>query len=80
MSWIKSAELSREDLLTLAELGLDLKDSYVITRYRQEKDGVILLATNMDQLIEMIDDTVPAEATFEIWEKEKAEPQNPTIC
>ena len=78
MSWIKDAELTRENILSLAQLGTELQDSYVITRYKQESDGIILLASNMDQLIEMIDDTVPEDAIFEIWVKESDE--GPYLC
>lgn len=69
MSWIKDADLTRDDILALAQLGTELHDSYVVTRYKQESDGIILLASNMDQLIEMIDDTVPEDAMFEMWVK-----------
>ena len=80
MSWTKDAVLTRNDILTLAQLGTDLHDSYIITRYKEEKDGVILLATNMDQLIEMIDDTVPEDAIFELWVKDaKDEDRGPYL-
>ena len=70
MSWIKSNEFGKNEMLTLIELGLKLENTYIITRYKAEKQGIILLATNTDSLIEMIDDTVPDDATFEIWTKE----------
>ena len=70
MSWIKSNELTKDEMLTLIELGLKLDNTYIITRYKAEKQGIILLATSIDSLIEMIDDTVPEDAIFEVWTKE----------
>lgn len=43
-----------------------LPDSYIVARYKEEPDGIILLA-NSDTIIDMIDDTVPKDAVFEIW-------------
>lgn len=70
MSWIKSNEFGKDEMLTLIELGLKLDNTYIITRYKAEKQGIILLATSIDSLIEMIDDTVPEDAIFEVWTKE----------
>ena len=70
MYWIKSNEFGKDEMLTLIELGLKLDNTYIITRYKAEKQGIILLATSIDSLIEMIDDTVPEDAIFEVWTKE----------
>ena len=70
MYWIKSNEFGKDEMLTLIELGLKLENTYIITRYKAEKQGIILLATSIDSLIEMIDDTVPEDAIFEVWTKE----------
>ena len=63
-NFTKMFTMNKDELLSaLPEL---LPDSYIVTRYKEEPDGIILLA-NSDTIIDMIDDTVPEDAEFEIW-------------
>lgn len=70
MAWIKTEELDKFDVIELAEANINMDNMYIVTRYKAEEQGIILLASTVDSLIEMIDDTVPEDAIFEVWTKE----------
>lgn len=66
MTWVKVEEWNKSDLLTKGPDEL-FQWTRVVARYKAQPDGIILLFSDFDQLIQMIDDTVPDDAIFEIW-------------
>lgn len=66
MMWCKVGTFDR-DLIALAiQLNQIKGDERIIAKYKEESEGITLLATK-DSLIDMIDDTVPEDAIFEVW-------------
>ena len=68
MEWQKVSELSIHDL-TSAIPFMVFDNTYIVARYKEESEGIVLIAKDVDQLIDMIDDTCPKDAMFEIWTK-----------
>lgn len=66
MKWHKVQDLTKELILLAIATGILDDEKRVVARYKEESEGIILLATE-NSLIEMIDDTVPDDAIFEIW-------------
>ena len=66
MKWVKVTEWTKDELLARGPAEL-FEWTRIVTRYKEEEDGIILLFNGFDQLVEMIEDTVPEDAVFEIW-------------
>lgn len=79
MNWVKVSELTAHDLVSIAP-NMIFDNARIVARYKEEPDGIVLLAANMEQLIEMIDDTCPDDAMFEIWGKVDPNEDTPIRC
>lgn len=68
MEWFKAFECNLKELVQLAHGNRITPNRRIVAKYLEEPDGIILLAKDIDQLIDMVNDTVPKDAMFEIWE------------
>ena len=81
MMYIKECTYDRDTLAMAFQLDQIKGDERIIARYKEEPEGIILLAT-AENIFDMIDDTVPEGATFEVWapvipeEDDDNEPRN----
>ena len=66
MTWCKIGTFDRDLIAKAIELDQIKGDERLIAHYKEEPEGITLLATK-DSIIDMIDDTVPEDATFEVW-------------
>ena len=66
MKWCKVQNLTKELIPQAMATGMLNGEERIVARYKEEPEGIILLATG-DSLIEMIDDTVPDDTIFEVW-------------